>query len=67
MHTNLVVSAVLSALATTAMAAPFEAPYSLSAVHVDFQSQLEQIAGKSGAVGSTARVAADLMGPHNAA
>ena len=67
MHTNLIVSAVLSALATTALAAPFEAPYSLSAVHADFQSQLEQIAGKSGALGSTARVAADLMGPHNAA
>lgn len=66
MHTNLVVSAVLSALATTVLAAPFEAPYSLSAVHADFQSQLEQVAGRSGAVGSTARVAADLMGPHNA-
>ena len=62
MHTNLVVSAVLSALATTVLAAPFEAPYSLSAVHADFQSQLEQVA-----VDSTARVAADLMGPHNAA
>ncbi len=67
MHTNLIVSAVLSALATTATAEPFEAPYSLSAVHADFQSQLEQVADKFGADGRTARIAADLMGPHNAA
>lgn len=67
MHRKLIVSAALSALVTTATAAPFEAPYSLSAVHADFQSQLEQVAGESGAVGSTARIAADLMGRHNAA
>ncbi len=67
MHTKIIVSAVLSALATTATAAPFEAPYSLSAVHADFQAQLEQVAGKAGDVGTTARIAADLMEPHNAA
>lgn len=67
MHTKLIVSVVLSALAATATAAPFEAPYSLTAVHADFQSQLEQVAGTAGEVGTTARIAADLMGPHNAA
>lgn len=67
MQRKLIFSAALSALAATATAAPFEAPYSLTAVHADFQAQLEQVAGKAGDVGTTARFAADLMAPHNAA
>ncbi|WP_415183870.1 hypothetical protein [Phaeovulum sp.] len=67
MHKKPIVAVALSLLAATATAAPFEAPYSLSAVHADFQAQLEQTAQNPGTVGTTARIAADLMGPHNAA
>lgn len=67
MHKKPMVAVALSLMAATATAAPFEAPYSLSAVHADFQSQLERVAKDPGEVGTTARIAADLMAPHNAA
>ncbi|HMQ64750.1 MAG TPA: hypothetical protein PKA33_18990 [Amaricoccus sp.] len=67
MPAKFTISAVASAFAATASAAPFEPPYALSAVHADFQSQLEQAADMPGEIGTAARAAADLLGPHNAA
>lgn len=64
---KLIVAAAVSAIAVPAIAAPDETPYALSAVHADFQAQLEQVADRPGEVGGAARVAADLMAPHNAA
>ncbi len=66
MQTNLILAAALSALAVPGIAAPLETPYSLSAVHADFQEQLNLLAGRPGEVGDAARAAAGLMGPHNA-
>lgn len=67
MQTNFIIIAVVSALAAPALATSYEAPYALSAVHADFQTQLETAATKPAEVGAAARVAADLMAPQNAA
>ena len=66
MLAKFIVSAAVSAFAATVSAAPFETPYALSAVHADFQLQLEQATDAPGEVGAAARAAADLLGPHNA-
>ena len=67
MPKNLIIAAALSALAVPAIAAPNDPPYALSAVHADFQAQIERVAESPGEIGAAARVAADLMAPHNAA
>lgn len=67
MHKTLIIATALSALALPAAAASGETPYALSAVHSDFQAQLEQVAERPGEIGTAARAAADLMAPHNAA
>lgn len=67
MQTKLVIAAVLSSLAVPAIAAPSETPYALSAVHADFQAELEQTAGLPGEIGAAARAVADLMRLHSAA
>ncbi len=67
MQPKLIIAAVVSVLALPALAAGNETPYALSAVHADFQAELEEIAGLPDEVGVAARAAADLMGPHNAA
>lgn len=66
MQTKLII-AVMSALATPAIAAPDDSPYALRAVHADFQAQLEKIAATPGTIGIAGRVAADLMAAQNAA
>ena len=67
MQTKLIIIAVASALAAPAIAAPYDAPYALSAVHADFQAQLEKAAAAPGTIGTAGRVAADLMAAQNAA
>jgi hypothetical protein len=67
MQTKLIIAAVVSAFAMPVVAAPNETPYALSAVHADFQAQLERVAERPDEIGAAARAAADLMGPHNAA
>jgi hypothetical protein len=67
MQTKFIIAAAVSALAASASAAPLGTPYALSAVHADFQAQLEEVAGTPGEVGAAARGAADLMRRHNAA
>ena len=67
MQTKPIIAAALSALALPAVAAPFEAPYALGAVHADFQAQLERAADLPGETGAAARAAAGLMAPHSAA
>ena len=67
MQTKPIIAAALSALALPAVAAPFEAPYALGAVHADFQAQLERGADLPGETGAAARAAAGLMAPHSAA
>jgi hypothetical protein len=39
MQTKLIIIAVASALAAPAIAAPYDAPYMLKAVHADFEAQ----------------------------
>ena len=63
----LIVPAALSAFAIPTHAAPNETPYALSAVHADFQAELERTTRFPGEVGAAAGVTADLMAPHNAA
>jgi hypothetical protein len=53
MRTFLIASAVTSAVAATASAAPSDTPYVLSAPHADFLMQLEQAAAAPGAVQRT--------------
>lgn len=67
MKNILIVAAALSALSIPALAAPNETPYALSAVHADFQAELERTARLPGEVGAAAGAAAELMGPHSAA
>lgn len=67
MQTKLIIAAVAWALAAPAIAASYDAPYALSAVHADFEAQLEQVAAAPGAIGAAGRVAADLMAAQNAA
>lgn len=67
MQKTLIVAAALSALSIPALAAPSETLYALSAVHADFQAELERTARLPGEVGAAAGAAAELMGPHNAA
>ncbi len=67
MQTKPIIAAALSALALPAVAAPFETPYALSAVHADFQAQLERAGELPGETGAAARAAAGLMAPHSAA
>lgn len=67
MQKTLIIAAALSALSIPALAAPNETPYALSAVHADFQAELERTARLPGEVGAAAGAAAELMAPHNAA
>jgi hypothetical protein len=67
MQTKLIIIAVASALAAPAIAAPYDAPYMLKAVHADFEAQLEEAAAAPGTIGTAARLAADLMAVQNAA
>ena len=67
MHRTMIFAAALSALAVPAIAASDETPYALSAVHADFQAQLESVAEMPGEIGAAARAAAGLAAPHNAA
>lgn len=67
MQKTLILAAALSALSIPALAAPNETPYALSAVHADFQAELERTARLPGEVGAAAGAAAELMAPHNAA
>lgn len=59
MQTKLIIIAAASALAAPAIAAPYDAPYALSAVHADLQAQLEKTAAAPGAIGAAGRVAAE--------
>ena len=67
MKKTLIVAAALSAFAIPTHAAPNETPYALSAVHADFQAELERTARLPGEVGAAAGAAAELMAPQNAA
>lgn len=67
MQTKLIIIAAASALAAPAIAAPFDAPYALSAVHADFEAQLEITAAAPGTIGTAGRLAADLLAAQNAA
>ncbi|GKY89918.1 hypothetical protein [Sinisalibacter aestuarii] len=67
MQKILIVAAALSPLVIPAEAAPYETPYALSAVHADFQAQLEKITTRPGEIGAAARAAAELMALQNAA
>lgn len=67
MQKTLIIAAALSALSIPALAAPNETPYALSAVHADFQAELERTARLPDEVGAAAGAAAELMAPHNAA
>lgn len=67
MRAPLIVAAVVSGFAVTASAASFDAPAVLTAPHAAFLAELEEAAAAPGEVGATARTAADLFGPHNAA
>lgn len=64
MRTTLIVTAVLSAFATTASAGSFDTPYALSAIHQDFLTQLKDAAGEAGEVGNAARAAVSALEPH---
>ncbi len=66
MHAKIIIAAAISMLAASAAAAPYEAPYALTAVHADFQAQLEQAATTPGEIGTAARLAAELMATQNA-
>lgn len=66
MHAKIIIAAAVSMLAASAAAAPNEAPYALTAVHADFQAQLDQVATTSGEIGTAARLAAELMATQNA-
>ena len=65
MHAKIIIAAV-SMLATSASAAPYEAPYALTTVHADFQAQLEEIVTTPGEIGTAACLAAELMATQNA-
>ncbi len=67
MQIKLIIIAVTSALAAPAIAAPYDAPYALRAVHADFEAQLGKVAAAPGAIGTAARIAADLLAAQNAA
>lgn len=66
MHAKIIITAAVSMLAASAAAAPNEAPYVLTAVHADFQAQLEQVATTPAEIGTAARLAAGLMATQNA-
>ena len=66
MHAKIIIAAAVSMLAASASAAPYEAPYALTAVHADFQEQLEEVATTPGEIGTAARLAAELMARQNA-
>ncbi|MFP7572115.1 hypothetical protein [Marivita sp. S2033] len=67
MQTKLIIAVALSALAMPVIAAQNDTHYALSAVHADFQDQLDRTAERSDAIGAAARAAAGLMAPHSAA
>lgn len=67
MQTEFIIIAVALALAPPAIAAPDDPPYALSAVHADFQEQLERAIAVPGATGAAGRVAAGLMAAQSAA
>jgi hypothetical protein len=66
MHTKIIIAAAVSTLAASAAAAPYDAPYALTAVHAEFQAQLEHVATAPGEIGTAARLAAELMATQNA-
>lgn len=67
MHSNFLMAAAISALATSAAATTDPVPYALSAAHADFLYQLNEVASVPDEIGLAARHAATLMAKQNAA